>query len=198
MKAVIFDVGRVLVDWNPHAVLHGLAQISQAPEVELEALLHEISHEIGTGRMGAKSIHHFLVERAGTDADWNIFYAAFCSGLARDEAGLGYADKIWRRGVPVGVVSNTNAVHVQWLRDQVPEISRWQSVIYSSDVGLLKPEPAIYRLALERLGVAPQKALFVDDLEVNVAGAQAAGMGGVVHRSWDASESAIDAWLDGG
>lgn len=195
MKAVIFDIGRVLVHWNPHAVVHGIAQISRAPEAEIEALLHEISHEIGTGRMGAQAFHQHLVERAGTDDRWDTFYQAYCSGLARDEIGLSYAGDLWQRGVPVGVVSNTNAIHVEWLREQVPEFSRWQPVIYSSDVGLLKPDPAIYRLVMERVGIAPQDALFVDDLEENVAGAQAIGMAGAVHQDWASTRRVVENWL---
>jgi FMN phosphatase YigB (HAD superfamily) len=49
-------------------------------------------------------------------------------------------------------------------------------------VGLHKPQPEIYLLACERLGVEPADAIFVDDLRENIAGAEAVGMTGVLHR----------------
>jgi putative hydrolase of the HAD superfamily len=48
--------------------------------------------------------------------------------------------------------------------------------VYSDEVGLAKPDPAIYRLTCERLGCAPEEALFVDDTQVCVEGARAVGM----------------------
>ena len=69
------------------------------------------------------------------------------------------------------------------------------SVIFSSDVGLLKPDPAIYFRSLSELGVEAGRALFVDDLPENVAGAQAVGMAALLHRDWGKSVPSIEAWL---
>ena len=55
-------------------------------------------------------------------------------------------------------------------------------LVYSHEVGLLKPDPRIYRLSCERLGVAPEAAVFVDDVEVNVQAARDCGMVGVLFR----------------
>ena len=52
----------------------------------------------------------------------------------------------------------------------------------SGDVGLHKPQPEIYMLGAERLGVAAERCVFVDDLRENVEGAEAVGMAGVLHR----------------
>ena len=55
----------------------------------------------------------------------------------------------------------------------------------SAEVGLHKPEPEIYRLAAERLGVAPESCLFVDDLRENCEGAEAVGMTAIRHKDPD-------------
>ena len=100
-----------------------------------------------------------------------------------------------RRGVAIGVISNTNDVHVHWLRAQIPEFASFDSVIFSSDVGLIKPDPAIYFRSLGELGVEAGRALFVDDLPENVVGAQAVGMAALLHRDWGKSVPSIEAWL---
>jgi epoxide hydrolase-like predicted phosphatase len=63
-------------------------------------------------------------------------------------------------------------------------------VVDSCEVGLRKPEPAIYELVCERLGVRPGEAVFIDDIPLNVAGAEAVGMTGIV---FEGTEQAIDA-----
>jgi epoxide hydrolase-like predicted phosphatase len=68
-------------------------------------------------------------------------------------------------------------------------------LVISGEVGLRKPEPAIYRLAAERLGVQPDECVFVDDLAVNVRGAAAVGMVGVHHTSLESTIGELEALL---
>ena len=58
----------------------------------------------------------------------------------------------------------------------------FDATVISGDVGLHKPEPEIYELGAERIGVPPAACIFVDDLRENVAGAEAVGMTAVLHR----------------
>ncbi len=72
------------------------------------------------------------------------------------------------------------------LRDLIHRLGladAFDQMVISAEEGLMKPDPAIYRLTLERLGVAPQEAVFVDDREENIAAARALGMHGVLFRS---------------
>lgn len=195
MRSLIFDVGRVLVHWDPEATLAGLAEISQAGRDELQCLLQRVSHDLGTGTLSASGLHRLLIEQAGTDEAWDRFYPAFCGGLCRDDFALDYATQLAQRSVPLGIISNTNAVHVQWLHAHLPELASFHSVVWSSDAGLLKPDRAIYGLAVQQMGVVPAAALFIDDLAENIAGAVAAGLAGCVHRDWGATRDVIERWL---
>lgn len=195
-RAVIFDIGRVLVHWDPDAVLASLSDISHASLDQLLGLLEAVAIDAGRGSLGADELHSYLVQQAGTVSRWDQFYEAFCSGLCRDDDMLAYAAALHgRASVKIGVISNTNAVHVQWLHQQVPEFRAFDCVIMSCDVGLLKPDPAIYELALEWLSVSPRNAIFVDDMPENVAAAQALGMAGVLHRTRSETRRVIEAWL---
>jgi epoxide hydrolase-like predicted phosphatase len=69
----------------------------------------------------------------------------------------------------------------------------FDAVVISGEVGLRKPEPAIYQLAAERLGARPQECVFVDDLVHNVRGAVAAGMVGVHHTDAGQTLSELEA-----
>ena len=82
-------------------------------------------------------------------------------------------------GIPTGLISNSwgGAIYDDGL---IAEL--FDAVVISGEVGLHKPQPEIFRLACERLGVEPADAVFVDDLRENCAGAEAVGMAAILHR----------------
>jgi epoxide hydrolase-like predicted phosphatase len=87
-------------------------------------------------------------------------------------------------GLLTGLISNSwSTAHYD--RDLLSEL--FDTVVISAEVGLHKPQPEIYRLAAERLGVDPEQCLFVDDLRENCEGAEAVGMTAIRHR--DAPET---------
>ena len=93
-----------------------------------------------------------------------------------DDRMLEWANAVAASGVPVGLLSNMVPEIGAHLRDTLRLFESFTSVTYSYEVGLAKPAPGIYHRALEGLGVAPEKALFVDDREANVDAARAVGM----------------------
>ena len=71
----------------------------------------------------------------------------------------------------------------------------FDAVVISGEVGLHKPEPEIFRLGAERLGVAPEECVFVDDLRENCAGAEAVGMAAILHRGADTTVPELESLL---
>ncbi len=127
---------------------------------------------------------------------WVTLPLPFARGLRRDEAALAYALELEQRpNVLVAVLSNTNEAHVRWLDAHVPELRSFDLVMMSSELGVGKPDPAVFRLALELLDVEAHNALFVDDVAENVAAAQALGIGAIVHTDWATTRPQIEAWL---
>ena len=196
MRAVIFDLGRVLVHYNHQITLDAVAAISKVTVQELYALFSEIDQDLGVGNLSAADLHQFLIERAGVSDDETLFLQAYGAGITRDEAALAYALELQARpDLTIGVISNTNAAHVWRLDEDVPELNELDLVMYSNEVGLLKPDPAIFELALELLEVEANQAIFVDDIAENTAAAQAMGLAGIVHRDWALTRPALEAWL---
>jgi putative hydrolase of the HAD superfamily len=101
------------------------------------------------------------------------------AGLRPDDAMLEAVKAARRAGVRTGLVSNSWG-HGRYDRDAFPEL--FDAVVISGEVGLHKPQPEIFRLAAERVGLPPARCVLVDDLEENCAGAEAVGMTAVLHR----------------
>ena len=83
------------------------------------------------------------------------------------------------QGIRTGLISNSMGA-ARYDRSTFPEL--FDGVVISGDEGMHKPEPAIYELGCERVGLAPADCVFVDDLRENCEGAQAVGMTAVLHR----------------
>jgi len=81
----------------------------------------------------------------------------------------------------VGILSNDPVDMARARRDKFGFDDLFDPVLISSELGVIKPDPGIYRIAIERLGIAPGRILFVDNLSQNVAAARAQGMQGIVH-----------------
>ena len=84
-------------------------------------------------------------------------------------------DALKEAGCHLFLLSNTSAAFHRF-RERIPGISRFEDAVISADVGLVKPDPEIFRLACRRFGIAPSESLFVDDSPINAEAAQYIGM----------------------
>jgi HAD superfamily hydrolase (TIGR01509 family) len=197
-KSVIFDLGGVLIDYdNVRTISASAALLGLSPE-EFSASFGRVSRSIGTGVLDSSSTYQLAQsESRRSDLTFDAFAAAFCAGMARNDEAIAYALALENRPeVDIGIISNTNALHVHWLEENVPEFDQFELILYSNEVQMLKPEPDIYRLALELLDLPPRLCLFIDDVADNVVGAQFIGMAGHLHTgNWVATRHQIEAFL---
>jgi putative hydrolase of the HAD superfamily len=110
----------------------------------------------------------------------NGMVARLFAGVRADDAMVDAVRRVKARGIPTGLISNS------WGGTSYDRVSDpaelFDAMVISGEVGLHKPEPAIFRLGAERLGVEPPRCVFVDDLRENCEGAQAVGMTAILHR----------------
>jgi putative hydrolase of the HAD superfamily len=125
-----------------------------------------------------------LSERLAVPIAADGLRARLFSAIEPDRAMVAAVRAARARGVPVGLVSNSwGGTYGEGGSARADFDRMFDAVVISGEVGLRKPEPGIYRLAASRIGVPPQDCVFVDDVRVNVEGAAAVGMIGVLHRT---------------
>jgi putative hydrolase of the HAD superfamily len=100
-----------------------------------------------------------------------------------NESMLALAAELRDAGVKTGILSNMLADMLEKLRAEVNWLPLFDVQVYSCDLGLAKPDEAIYARLIEELGVAPSRTLFVDDIGANVEGARRAGLQAVLFES---------------
>ena len=203
VQAVLFDYGGVLRG-DGREIWTAADAAASLPPGTLWVAWHEIP-EYRLSREGAidglafrAAILRALIPVAG---DAETAEAALATLEAR-LAGLPPIDTEMRalidrlragRRVKLGLLSNANRGFTERLRVR-GVASLFDDVVVSADVGLAKPDPAIFRLAAERLGVVPAACLMIDDQAQHVAGAQSAGLRAQLHEPARLRE--LIAWLE--
>lgn len=109
------------------------------------------------------------------------------AGMRLDEAMFALADELRICGLRIGLLSNSWGN--TYPRERIDSL--FDPVVISGEVGLRKPDRAIYELAVRRLGVPAERVLFVDDAEPNVVGARRAGLRGLRHVDPESTRAAI-------
>ena len=118
--------------------------------------------------------------------------AKLFAGSLPDEAMIEAVRRAHDAGVRTGLVSNSWGGHL-YDADLMDEL--FDAVVISGRVGLRKPDPRIYAMAAEMIGVEPSACVFVDDLSQNADGAKAAGMEAIVHRNAEGTLPRLEALL---
>jgi putative hydrolase of the HAD superfamily len=199
IEAVVSDFGGVLTS----PLMGAFAALQEEDDLDAGALggaLRRIAerdgrhplYELECGRM---TEHDFLsVLQAqlradlGRDIEMHTFAERYFGHLEPNQAMIGFLRELREGGYRLAILTNNVREWEPLWRAMLPVDELFEVVVDSGFVGLRKPDPAIYRLTCERLGVAPERCLFVDDVEVNCAAATELGMAAVLFRS---SEQAI-------
>lgn len=129
------------------------------------------------------------LERVGKTVPSSGLKEALFAGVGPQPEMVDIIKRIRMAGVPTCLLSNS------WGRADYPYDvleDLFDAMIFSGEVGMRKPEPPIYLMAAERLGRRPSDCVFVDDLKVNVKGAEAVGMKGILHTDVDGTVAKLE------
>jgi 2-haloacid dehalogenase len=177
--AVVFDVGNVLYGWDPEAFLvtqvaDDAARLQFIEDVDLYSW-HETLDGGRPYAEAAAELEEKFPQYASLIAAWSDRFGETISGPVPGVHAL--VGELDARGVPLFAITNFSADF--WPPFHAKErafFARFRDIVVSGEVKLLKPDPAIYYLALDRFGLKPGQVLFIDDRDINVAGALAVGM----------------------
>lgn len=178
VDAVIFDLGGVLIDWNPRHLYRKL--FDDAAEMErflAEICAPEWNLEQDRGRPWAQAIAELSArhpDRAELIAAYRGRWQEMLNGAI--EGTVGILERLDAAGVPLYALTNWSAETYPHAERLYPFLGRFRAIVVSGRIGLVKPDPAIYRHAIGRFGVDPGRTLFIDDSARNVAGAEAVGL----------------------
>jgi glucose-1-phosphatase len=185
VRAIIFDIGRVLIRVDVSRAMAGLAGgLSLSPQEVWSAIEKDPRMmDWQEGRISPRDWHLHLAKRLGVSMTFEQFSEVWNRALdpnpIQSDAFLERLSKKYR----LALLSNTDPIHMSNEEARFPFFRFFPVRIYSFKVGASKPSPIIYREALKALKVRAEEAVFIDDIAAYVEAARKLGMGGVVFQS---------------
>ncbi|HTN15552.1 MAG TPA: HAD family phosphatase [Sphingomonadaceae bacterium] len=180
IEAVVFDVGRVLYQWNLRYLFEKLIDDREELDWFLENVVTEDWHfEHDHGRALADMVPERIALYPG-HADLIRAYATRFNETVPGpvEGTIELAEALHTQGVPLYAITNFGHEFWTMFRPGRPVFDLFRDIVVSGTEKLAKPDPAIYRLAEQRFGHAPGAMLFVDDNPANIASARECGWNG--------------------
>lgn len=180
-KNVIFDIGAVLIDWNPRHLYSKLLPDDAA----IDAFLKEIGFDEWNlaldagGRWGPaiKDLSdRFPHRRELIEAAHRRWHEMLPGAIDETVAIL---ERLADKDVPLYAITNYSSEKWAETYQRFPFFRHFRDIVVSGDEGVLKPEPAIYRICLQRNGLNAEDCIFIDDKLENVEGAEAVGIRGI-------------------
>jgi len=195
IKSVIFDLGNVLVGFDRAKIAQKLgAAIGRDAQEYLARYERDgIEDRVERGHLSPCGLYNWFRVQ-GFDGSFDDFRTVWSDNFHEIEP-VSRIFKALKGEVRLLILSNTNKVHYEFLADRFPFLRLADHAVLSHELGLRKPEPGIYRAALEAAGnVMPQEALFIDDLKANVSAASALGINTVLLEKPELIESYLNAF----
>jgi len=185
VRAIIFDIGRVLIRIDVGRAMNGLASGLSISAQELWSAIEKDPRwkDWQQGRISARDWHLHMQRRFGGSATFEQFTAAWNLVLDPEPIHSNQLFEKLSRKYKLALLSNTDPIHVAYMEPHYDFFSYFPSRIYSSAVGATKPSPIIYQEALKACRVRAEEAVYIDDIAAYVTAAEQLGMAGIQFKS---------------
>jgi epoxide hydrolase-like predicted phosphatase len=186
-RAIIFDLGKVLIPFDFGIAYRRIEDVCTYSLSEIASRMTKIgvARKFETGVISPEEFVEAVTRELEIDmAHENfreIWNCIFLPKLLVPEEVIERLSARYR----LVLLSNTNAMHFESIQQRYPVLRHFHHLVLSYQVGMMKPDAAIYRYAAEAAECAPEECLFIDDLAENVAGARSVGMQGIRFESFD-------------
>ncbi len=178
IEALLFDLGKVLINFNFETGVQALHASCSVSRDQFEALLWDKVwvRRYERGEISTKEFHDYLCQSASLKLTLPEFCSVWSSVFLPDLlVSEGLLASLKRR-YPLVLVSNTNEAHIEYIREKYRVLDYFDHLVFSYKVGSLKPDTRIFEHAISTAGLPAEALFFTDDREENVLAARQLGI----------------------
>jgi putative hydrolase of the HAD superfamily len=187
LEAVIFDYGEVLSgppDAQAHRNLLAIAGVNEE-DFEKAYWAHRLDYDadILNGQTYWQTVARDIGVRFTAQQIEQLMEQDAMMWMNLNPAMIAWIPRIKQAGFRLGILSNMGHGVLGYLLPRFRWLDQFDYLTWSCELGVVKPDPAIYLHTVKKLNVAPDRALFIDNLEKNIAGAEAVGLHGALFEN---------------
>jgi len=178
IEVVLLDLGNVLAFHDDDVLFRRLSEYGGAPLEVIRERLLALWDPINRGALAGDELRRVVCQASGATAvmDAETFFQVCCCHFRINQEIMPMVEALLAR-FKVALLSNLNEMHWRFLRPQIPVVERFCDRVLSFELGLAKPDPEIFRVALRRLGnPPPETCAFFDDMPSFVEVARSLGI----------------------
>lgn len=181
IRAIIFDIGNVLVFHDNHLLCRNLAGLYglDSDEVYQYLFRSDAGRRAALGGLTAAEMHADFCRQFGLNPEYGAFARALNSHFTPNTSIDPLIHALAGR-YRLLTLSNTNPIHAEYMRKNLPILTAFDDLLLSCELGLGKPQSEFYAEAVRRSGCRAGECLFTDDVPAYVDAARVAGLRGVV------------------
>ena len=197
LNNIIFDFGGVLVDWNPRYVFVPWFGDAARAEWFLSTICtYEWNAQVDAGRTTAE----ITEERVALFPEWEkeirLYYDRWIEMVHGDIPGMEALVREYKeRGYRIWGLTNWSQDLFPLVRQRFPVFDLMDGIVVSGEEKIIKPDPRLYRILLDRYGLKAEECVFIDDNPANVAAAEALGIKGIVFEGKDKLQEQLEGLL---
>jgi epoxide hydrolase-like predicted phosphatase len=196
IRAIVFDIGGVLLRTDDPAPRRQLEQKHGLPPGGAAQLVFDstMGQAAQRGEVTTATLWQWVQQELKLDdEEAAAFYRQFWAGDGLNRPLMDFIRTL-RPAYKTGIISNATDNLLELITVAYPIADAFDVIVGSALERVMKPDPRIYQRCLERLGVLPQEAVFIDDFAHNIAGAQAVGMAGLLYTRAIDVASELQKW----
>ena len=184
-EAVVFDLGKVLLDFDYEIAVRKMVARCDLPANILHDLINQspLLFQYETGLLTTGEFYESVKAAAGFRGDVVEFRAIFGDIFTPIEPMIALHERLRSQGIPTYIFSNTNELAIDHIRRQFPFFSRFEDYVLSYEHRAMKPDAKLYEVVEQRTGRRGAQLLYIDDRPENIAAGKARHWRTILHAS---------------
>jgi FMN phosphatase YigB (HAD superfamily) len=192
IDAIIFDLGNVLLAFDESRAVKRLAARTGRTPQQIDEYARSTPYvtELALGKITKLRFFYTVARDLEFEGTYEEFALIWSEIFTPIEPMMALAASLKHR-LPRLLLSNTNGIHMDYVFQHYPFLLEFDAHVLSHEVGLLKPDPAIFQYAVKTYGLTPDRTVFLDDIAANAEAARHAGFKAVHFQNSDQARAEL-------
>jgi glucose-1-phosphatase len=187
IKAVVFDLGNVILNFDNRIISSFIAAKSGATEENVRAFIFggKIERDIDRGAISLATFLNRINDRFSSNIGMQEFEPVFCNVFKENEDVSGLIANLKNSNYRLGLLSNTNKPHFEFIKTRYPVIGLIDDLHLSYETGYVKPQKQAFENIINFYDAVAGEIIYIDDLESNVKAARPLGINAIMFKSFE-------------